>query len=453
MQALQLKRAAAARAHLRNGRYRGCVVRGELGVDHIGRVQQGASAGQVRNIGMVLVREHRVMRQAQLLGAFDFGIPIRAFDQAAHQAHAMLARHGHHGMYQFQGAALVSLQSQAQAAPLRPVLRHALQQSIKHFERQLQALHLFSIYRQVDVGACGLLAQAPHPRQQLGHDARALAVFVARVQRAQFDADAVIALRPTTGHGGLRQGAYRVAITLPIAQRVGICARTLAQHVIRKTQALALRLAGRISMAHGLGHGLAQHKLAAQQLHRAQRSSHHGVRAQAAHQAAAAGGALGIGQKVFGHGNRRARQTRQHLVAGLRKIGAAQLVGGQGDGSVHVRHAQQCFGQAHKGQALGAGNRVLLQQTFHGPKRRGMVSHGLHPGRGHLRGSGPVQLVLQAAQALCHGLCLGQVGLGKALMGQHRDGSLGFALAACGLWLAACRFGAAGCGLRAAGVV
>ena len=31
---------------------------------------------------------------------------------------------------------------------------------------------------------------------------------------------------------------------------------------------------------------------------------------------------MGIGQKVFGHGNRRARQTRQHLVAGLRKIGA-----------------------------------------------------------------------------------------------------------------------------------
>ena len=134
-------------------------------------------------------------------------------------------------------------------------------------------------------------------------------------------------------------------------------------------------------MAHGLGHALAQHKLAAQQLHRAQRGGHHGVRAQAAHQTTAAGGALCVGQKVFGHGNGRPRQARQHLVTGLRKISAAQLVGGQGDGGIRVRHPQQRFGKTHQGQALGAGNRVFLQQAFHGPKRSGMVAHGLHPRR------------------------------------------------------------------------
>ena len=47
VQALQLKSAAAARAHLHDGRYRGRVVRGKLGIDHIGRVQQRASASQV----------------------------------------------------------------------------------------------------------------------------------------------------------------------------------------------------------------------------------------------------------------------------------------------------------------------------------------------------------------------------------------------------------------------
>ena len=139
------------------------------------------------------------MWQAELLGAFDFGIPIRALDQAAHQAHAVLARHGHHGVYQLQSAALVGLQCQPQATPLRPVLRHTLQQGVKHFERQLQALDLFGVNRQVDVGARGLLAQAPHARQQLGHDARALAVFVAWVQGAELDADAIIALRPAFG--------------------------------------------------------------------------------------------------------------------------------------------------------------------------------------------------------------------------------------------------------------
>ena len=47
VQALQLKRTTAARTHLHDGRYRGRVVGGKLGVDHIRRVQQRASASQV----------------------------------------------------------------------------------------------------------------------------------------------------------------------------------------------------------------------------------------------------------------------------------------------------------------------------------------------------------------------------------------------------------------------
>ena len=46
---------------------------------------------------MVLVREYRVARQAQLLRTLDLGIPIGALDQAAHQAHAVAPRQGGEG--------------------------------------------------------------------------------------------------------------------------------------------------------------------------------------------------------------------------------------------------------------------------------------------------------------------------------------------------------------------
>ena len=84
---------------------------------------------------MVLVGEHRVVRQAELLGAFDLRVPVRAFDQAAHQAHLVFARQRGNVRHQLQRPALVGLQRQAQAAPLRVVLGHARYQHLQHFER------------------------------------------------------------------------------------------------------------------------------------------------------------------------------------------------------------------------------------------------------------------------------------------------------------------------------
>ena len=190
-------------------------------------------------------------------------------------------------------------------------------------------------------------------------------------------------------------------------------------------QAVQPRYAGGLSAAcalgffHGLRHGLAQHKLAPQQLHRAQGGGDHGFGAEFAHQSWRRGGGIGARQKMFGQRNGGAGNARQQLVAALGEVGAAKLVGRQGNGGVHVGHAQQGLGQAHQGQALGAGNRVFLEQTFHGPKRRGVVAHCLYPGRGHLRGAGPVQRVLQAVQALGHDFGLVSVGVGQALGNSH----------------------------------
>ena len=91
VQALQLKSATATLSHLHNGRNSGCIMGGKLRKNSVGCGQQGAGACKVCYVGMVLVGKYRVVRQAHFLGAFNFGIPIRAFDEPAHQAQLVFA--------------------------------------------------------------------------------------------------------------------------------------------------------------------------------------------------------------------------------------------------------------------------------------------------------------------------------------------------------------------------
>ena len=382
--------------------------------------------------------EHRVGRQAHFLGALDLGVPIGALDQAAHQAHPVLACQRGEVLNELQRAGLVGLQGQAKAGPLWEMLGHALDQSAKHLQRELEAVHLFGINRQVDIGAGRLLAQAPDARHQFIEHTRTLRVFVAGMQGAELDGNAVVVLGRAAAVGVAGNEGNGLVVAVQVAQGIGIGARTFAQHVIgvreppRSLTACGrcpprglLRLgaaqrrnvqvfpARRIGLLHRLGHGLAQHELAAQQLHCAQGRGHHGLGAQLGHDAGLglrtlAG--LRVRQEVLGQGNGSARQPRHHLVAAALKVGPAQLVCGQGDGGFGVRNAQQRFGQAHQGQALGAGDGVFAQQAFHGPEGRRIVAHGLHPGAGRLGGSRPVQTGVDHLQLACHHLVLGAVG-------------------------------------------
>ena len=143
---------------------------------------------------MVLVGEHGVVRKAQLLRPLDLGIPVRTFDQAAHQAHAVLARQRRDVFDQLQRAGLVGLHGQSESTPLRMVLRHLGQQHLQHLQGELQAVHFLGVNGEVDVGPRCLLAQAPDPGHQLQQHTLALCLFIARVQGAELDADAVIVL-------------------------------------------------------------------------------------------------------------------------------------------------------------------------------------------------------------------------------------------------------------------
>ena len=167
---------------------------GKLRVNGIGRGQQRLRAGQVRHVGVVLVGEHRVVRQAQLLRALDFRIPVGSLDQAAHQAQPVFAGEGDDVLNQFERAGLIGLHRQPKTLPLRVVLRHPGGKRFKHIERELQPVHFLGVNREVDVGPGRQLAQTPDARHQLGHHAFALRVFVARVKCAELDGYTIILL-------------------------------------------------------------------------------------------------------------------------------------------------------------------------------------------------------------------------------------------------------------------
>ena len=165
---------------------------GKLRVHGIRCIQQRLGTGQVCNVGVVLMRKHRVVRQAEFLRAFDLRIPIRAFDQATHQAQLVFAAKGDDVLNQIKRPRLVGLHGQTKALPGWVMFRHQRGQCLKHIKRQFQPVNFFSINRQVDIGLGCQLAQRPHSRHQLGHHSRALRVFITRVEGAQLDGYTII---------------------------------------------------------------------------------------------------------------------------------------------------------------------------------------------------------------------------------------------------------------------
>ena len=184
----------ASACHLHDGGDGAGVVGGELRVDHLVVLQQRTRAGQVGQVGVRLVREHRVTGQAQLLRAFDLAVPVRALDQAHHELQAVAARDAGHLVHHRQRAGLVGLHRQAEALPLRELRGDAAGQHVQQVQRQLQPVHLFGVDGQVQVGRGRRFDELPHARLQLGEHALALRFFVAREQRAELDRDAVGAI-------------------------------------------------------------------------------------------------------------------------------------------------------------------------------------------------------------------------------------------------------------------
>ena len=161
-------------------------------------------------------------------------------------------------------------------------------------------------------------------------------------------------------------------------------ARAFAEHV--KTVGHAAFFAFTSGDVQSFVNRLPQNELLAQKLYGAKCGGHDGFRAELGHELGRRA-VLRIGQEMLAQGNGGVAQARQGRIAGAVKLCAGELISGQGNGCFCIGDAQQGFGQTHQRQAFGAGQRIFAQQRFHGPKRRRILAHGLHPRRG-LRGGG-----------------------------------------------------------------
>ena len=422
VQALELVLAAVVAAahslgHVVDAGQRLRVVRGELGVDRIGRIQQLARAGQVAHVRIDLARIDRVAGLAAFLGALDLAVPIGALDQPHHQAAAAAAGQVHQVVQHLRAALLIGLHHEAYAVPALERGRRA--QRLQQVQRQLQPVGLFGVDVHADVVLLGHLGQPQHARQQLGHHTLVLRAAVARVQGRQLDGDA----RPLEDAAPVGCRANRVdglLVGLQVALCVGIGGGRLAQHVVAVAKALLFIGA---AVGQRLGDVLARHELLAHQLHGAVHAlADQGLAALADHarqrrrQVLLAAGGCELARQHQAPG-RRVHEQRGRAAHMGTPVALADLVADQRIARGTVGNAQQRLGQAHQRHAFLAGQGKLLHQRRHAAAGRRIAQALYQPGR---QLAHPVGLlgILGACQRQQHRQALG---LGPVPGG--RDGS------------------------------
>ena len=196
---------------------------------------QRARTGEISNVSVLLVREHRVGGQTQLLRALDLAVPVRALDQTHHELQIVRAGNARHFIDDLQRARLIRLDRQAEAAPAWMLLGDVRGELFEDIEREFEPVALFGVDRQVHVGARSGVDQRRDARHEFGEDTFALRVFVAREQRAQLDRDAVGVFGPVAARA-FGDGGNRVLVRRQITLRVALGACAFAEHVVGEAQ-------------------------------------------------------------------------------------------------------------------------------------------------------------------------------------------------------------------------
>ncbi len=340
------------------------VVGRELGVEGVRRGKQHSRAGEVGHIRRGLAGEHRVTRQAELLGMLDLRIPVGALDQPDHQPAPGLARGLSQPVNDVWRVLLVRLDDDTEPAPAfqRPVGR----QRGNDIERQVEAIGLLRIDVERDVRRRGRLRQFPQPRHDLRHHPPGLRHLVTRMQRRQLDRNS----RPGNYVAILGRGADRgdgVGVGLEVALGVGHGSRRLAKHVIGVAIAALFQ---RLRPLDRVVDGPAHDELAAEDAHRLiDGLAHHGL-AEPGDEAAHGGpwrlaGGVVQADHAAGEHQRPGRGVdeqraaaaemaipvrRRHLVADQPFLG--QIVG----------HPQKRLGDAHQEHALLRRQAVFVEE-------------------------------------------------------------------------------------------
>ncbi|MCY1219377.1 hypothetical protein D9M72_313510 [compost metagenome] len=368
VQALELvlaRRVARRVGHRVDRGQRVGVVRGELRVHRVGRIEQPARAREVRHVGVGLARVDRVARQPVELRALDLAVPVGALHEPHHEPVAAAAREVDHPVDHEGAALLVALHHEADALPARQ--RGLEAQALQQVERELEPVGFFGVDVQADVVVQRQQRQVAQHRVQLGHHARVLRAAVARVQRRQLDRDARPAVHAAPVRG-TADGVDRVFVGGAVAACVVGRERGLAEHVVRIAKALRLE---RARMRQRLADGFAGDELLAHHAHRhvhaladqrlaalADQPRERGRQARLA----VRGHQLAREQQAPGGGvdEHRRAVPRVRLPLTLRDLVADERVA-----RVGVGNAQQRLGQAHQRHAFLRRQRVLLQQALH----------------------------------------------------------------------------------------
>ena len=219
--------------------------------------------------------------------------------------------------------------------------------------------------------------EGARPRDQFGHDPVALAEFVARMERRQFDRDARVHA-DVVGGAAWCERRDRVGIGEMVALGVGVRAGRFAQHVVGIGIAPFLHAGGALGR---LLDGPAEHELAAEFLHGLPDGGAHDRLAETFHHA------------LDGVDHADLVERREHLAgqhqspgrgvdqrrAGLAEMGAPapgrDLVLDQGIDRLRIGHAQERFGQAHERDTLLGRKAVFPEEAFHHGRLR-VVPHG-----------------------------------------------------------------------------
>jgi hypothetical protein len=139
VQALELERRDAAFLRARRDpcdRVR--VVRRVHRIDRVAGIQERCGAREVRDVGVDLAREHRIVGEAEHLRALDLGVPVRALDQPHRDARARLAGQRDDPVDRRPRALLVRLDGEAESVPGGK--RGIATQPREDLERELQAV-------------------------------------------------------------------------------------------------------------------------------------------------------------------------------------------------------------------------------------------------------------------------------------------------------------------------
>ncbi len=316
-------------------RDRAAVVGRKRGADRLGGAQQACGAGHVGKIGRGLVREHGIVGHAELLGALDLAVPVRALDETDGKTLARVLRQRDKPVADRQRALLVGLDGKSEGEIPR--------EGLVQIEGQLEALGFLRVDREDDVPAAGDLRELPQHGKKLRKYARALRLLEARVERRELDRDRI----------GRPGGVHHAEIRHQILAGVFAGARRLAQHVEGK----AVGPEGRGARCRIEG-GLGDHELAGKYAHRLAHGGAHDRIAQPREQVLQRRGIVVPLHQPAGEEQRPVRGARGTPVAAGEVFAQQRVLRGG------VRDAQQRLGDAHQRDALARRQAVQAQERF-----------------------------------------------------------------------------------------